>query len=103
MIDKDDLRILKIVSNIDFDKNTTDWKIMRRIYPKGKDYEYHKICSKLDKLARYGLIIIQENSDKIYNLIDDFVKFSKIRFIDKKIHDCAWLYINKNWCCFLFD
>lgn len=69
---------------------------MKRIDPSGRDSLHCSIKTKLNKLATYGLIKIKDNAHTFFCLIEDYVKFSDIKFPNRKSLAVS-LFMNGKW------
>lgn len=91
-MDDIDLKILKEFCKLKSDEKITTWRIMKKIYPKGRDVEHMRIKKKILRMSKHNLFFISENP-KEYTLIKDNVKLNKI----PKIKNCISIKINNFW------
>lgn len=98
-LDYDDLNILKEFRKLREGESTTSWKIMKKIYPGGKERENNNINRKIKKMSSYGFFHIEHNSPTQYILIKDVVKI-KAFVINGKKYDGIALLINNKWQIF---
>lgn len=91
ILDDTDLKILKVFCKLKEDEETTTWRIMKKLYPKGRDVEHKIIKERIKKMARYDLFHIEDGfsdrnklPNKKYTLIKDNVCLKIINFPDKK-------------------
>ena len=100
MIDYIDLQIIDILYNLKDNENLRTWGIMKKIYPKGKDIEHNRVMSKVDKLSRYGIILITNDTEKVYRLVKDYIHYSRHKFPDGKYYNSVGLFLKGKWCIF---
>lgn len=83
ILDEIDLKIL-----IEFlklkNKETTTWKIMKEIYPNGRDREHMRIKKKIERMSKHGLFKVG-GKPKSYCLYGDKVLRNKIPILEKSI------------------
>jgi len=99
LIDECDIKIIQEFNKLNGEKIST-WNMMRKIYPKGRDYEYKKVTRKMEKMAKFGLFLIEINKGKHYQLIQDNAKVGKMKFPDNKVHDSVSMKICDKWWVF---
>ena len=92
ILDEDDLKILKKFIELGRKKEFTTWKLMKSIYPDGRDTEHMRIRTKMERMAKYGLFIVQGNP-KVYYLIKKNILLDKI----PKIENCISIKANGKW------
>lgn len=92
ILDNYDLIILREFCKLKNNEETTTWRIMKKIYPKGKDRENTKIKLRIEKMAKYGLFSVDGNP-KVYTLTNNCVNLNKI----PKIEKCISVKIDGKW------
>jgi len=91
-----DISILKEFNKMKEDDEITMWRMMRKIFPKGRGNEEIKIRYHMDQMEKMGLFIICKNSPKCFIMIKDNVVFKKIKFPDR-YSNAVCLRINNLW------
>ena len=104
MIDSIDLKILKVMKKLETEE-CSPWFVMRRIFPKGSDSEVKKIKWRMERLEKIGLFMIEKNSPRHFQIIEENVLFKTEDFPDilsgkKRKSSSVWLNINNKWQVF---
>jgi len=88
--DELDLKILEIFCRLKEDQFTTiskisksTWRIMKKIFPNGREYENNKIKRRIERMANHKLFIVEGNP-KTYTLNSDKVCHKKFNFSTRK-------------------
>lgn len=96
IFDDVDLLIIREFCKLKENEETTTWKIMRKIYKKGSRKEHQRVVRRIDKMSRYGIFNLGNNSKKTYTLIKDFAKYKKIKF-EGKIRNFVCINMKNKW------
>lgn len=98
LVDKDDLLLLKWFIKMASNNEADLWKIMKKIYDKGKVREYMRIKQKLEKFEKHGLVISEGNPER-YCLIEDNVKLKFIEYNGKSVESIC-IFTEGKWNSF---
>lgn len=98
IIDDYDLIILKEFLKLKENEETTTWKIMKKIFPNGRDRENMKVKCKIKKMSKHGIYYVGGNP-KIYTLIKDNVKFKKVK-IENTLFNFIALKVDGLWALY---
>lgn len=96
-IDELDIKIITKFNKLIKQEDSTSWKIMRALFPKGRGKEHNLIVGRMKKMEKMGLFIIEFNSPIRYSLISENVSFKKIKCPNNKIINSIWLNIYNKW------
>lgn len=96
ILDDYDLEILKIFCKLNPETGeTTTWKIMKIIYPKGRETQHELVKRRIKKMAKEKLFIF-EGKPVTYILDPEIVSLRKFSFPDKRASaicikvNCLW-------------
>lgn len=94
ILDNVDLKIIQEFYKLN-GKKVTSWKLMKKVYPKGKDLEHMNIRSKIKRMSKHNIFFISKNKNKTeeYILIKDFVKINRIPIIK----NCVSIRVDGKW------
>ena len=86
-----DLKIIREFCKLKEGECCSSWKIMRKIYPKGRDVENTNIIQRIEKMSKYGFFLINysDNRKKEYNLVSEKAIYKKFGFPNRKSHGIA--------------
>lgn len=98
-LDQDDLLILKEFCRLKANEETTTWKIMRKLYPRGRDNEHMRIKKKIEKMAKYNFFFV-EGKPKAYTLNSNKVYMKKINYPNRKKSNSIMMNIEEKWQVF---
>jgi len=96
MIEDIDISILREFDKLEEEEESTTWKIMRKIFPRGLNKEDELIKRHINKMEQMGLFFIEKNSPKKFTMIIDNVKFKRMKFENENFNalavkiDCKW-------------
>jgi hypothetical protein len=98
ILDTTDLKILREFWKLGEGEETTSWRIMKSMFPKGDSIKHNKVKKRIEKMSRYGLFQIRGNP-KEYILCQDKVICKKIKY-DGKYAESVCFFADGKWSSF---
>lgn len=78
MIEDIDIKILKEFNKLKEREETSSWKIMRNLFPKGNKREHLRLKYRIERMSDMGLFIIEKQSPRRFIMNKDNVIFKKV-------------------------
>ena len=94
-LDEKDIKILLEFNKLEEDKEITSWKIMRKIYPSGREKENENLKYRMGKMAECGLFVVEGNPRQ-FVMIQENVVVRRFKFPDRSSKGIA-LKIDDKW------